>query len=655
MGRLWPYAKFADANGNPVSLTKDYRSTYIDTAGGGHLLDWKYYPLEDYKHSVSTSQNQDILLNLGLKYTLLNGLDFDVKYQYEKQSDNGRTLNDLESYYTRDMINRYSQVDYSTGTVTYGIPKGGILDLSNSTLTSYGIRGQLNYNKVWGDHVISAIGGGEVRQNRTTSSTNRLYGYDDNKLTFGYVDYFNPSYIDFISGSTTPAPNNDDINELVNRFVSYYGNIAYTYQEKYTISGSTRRDASNLFGVTTNDKWKPLWSAGISWDVSKERFYKSKLLPFLRIRATLGYSGNVDPNKPAVTTVTYLGTSPYTNAPYTQFTSYYNPDLTWETSKQVNVGLDFRIAKNIITGSIEYYYKKNTNLFGPVQLDYTTGIQTITKNVASSKGEGIDISLNSKNIDKKIKWNTQFNFSFNRDRVKDYYLSTNQGSQFVGALNISGIIGKPVYSIFSYRWAGLDAKTGDPQGYVNKQVSKDYNSITGSSTTISDLVYHGPALPTIFGSIGNTISYHAFSLAIDITYKFGYYFRRESINYASLFTTWNGHGDYYNRWQKTGDELHTNVPSLTYPLASSRDDFYSNSEVLVVKGDHIRLQYINISYDFARNHNMKNYFKSLQIYGNVANVGIIWRANKEGLDPEYQGNNTIPPSKTFSLGIRIGL
>jgi TonB-linked SusC/RagA family outer membrane protein len=652
-GKLWPYAEFADGNGNPNPLTRDYRSTYIDTAGQGLLLDWKYYPLEDYQHSTSSIQMQDILLNIGMKYKILDVLNFDISYQYERQVSDGKTLNDLQSYYTRNLINLYSTVDYATGVVNYGIPKGGMLDFSHNILNSYAGRGQLNYNTEWKNHRVTVIAGGEIRQNQTGQNNNRLYGYDNDKLTFGYVDYYSPTYTNLITGTQTQAPNADNIAGLLNRFVSIYGNIAYTYKNKYTLSASARRDASNLFGVSTNDKWKPLWSMGTSWNISNEPFYKSKFLPYLKLRATYGYSGNVDPNKPSVTTISYTGHEIYTNTPYSDFESYYNPDLTWEVSGQMDIGLDFKVLK-IITGSIDYYHKRNKNLFGRANLDYTSGLISVIKNVASSVGNGIDISINSSNINRVLKWNTQFNLSFNKDKVTDYFLATNQGSQFVGAVNISGIKGKPVYSIFSYRWAGLDPNTGDPQGYLGKEISKDYNSITGTGTTLSDLVYHGSALPTVFGSMGNTFTYRSASISIGIIYKFNYYFRRESIDYSSLFSSWNGNGDFYNRWQKSGDELHTNVPSLIYPSTSSRDDFYNNSETLVERGDYIRLQYINIGYDVLRNKISKSGFKALQIYGNIANLGILWRANKEGIDPEYYGYNIIPPSKSFSIGIRAG-
>jgi len=648
-GKLWPYARLADENGDPVPLTKDIRATYADTAGGGKLLDWKYYPLDDYRHAVAKNDVQDILINAGLKYIILNGLDIEVKYQYEKQVAYNRTLNDEASYYARNLVNQYSSID--NGIVQYGIPRGGILDLSQSALVSHGLRSQLNYSRNFAAHRVSALAGAELRQNQTAANGQRLYGYDDSKTTFGYVDYFSQTYTNFINGDRTSAQNSDFIHELLNRFVSLYANFSYTYRDKYTLSGSARRDASNLFGVATNDKWKPLWSTGIAWNISKESFYQSKILPFLKLRATYGFSGNVDPNRPAVTTISFTGTSGLTNRPYSDFQSYFNPGLTWETSGQMNIGLDFKIA-NLVDGSIDYYHKRNSNLFGQSELDYTTGIVNIIRNVASSTGKGLDVQILSKNINRKFKWNSNLNFSYNTDKVSNYHLFSDQGKDFLGAVNISGIKGKPVYSVYSYQWAGLDPATGDPQGYdANKQVTKDYYNLI-ETTTINQLVYHGPALPKIFGSFGNTFEYGSLAVSIGIIYKFGHFLRNESISYSSLYTSWGGHGDYYKRWIKSGDELFTHVPSMIFPAEGSRDDFYSNTSPLIERADHIRLQYINIGYNLRQPVFKKSAYKNATVYFNAGNVGVLWRANKSGIDPEYKGGDQLPPPLTLSIGLR---
>jgi hypothetical protein len=198
--------------------------------------------------------------------------------------------------------------------------------------------------------------------------------------------------------------------------------------------------------------------------------------------------------------------------------------------------------------------------------------------------------------------------------------------------------------------AGLDPETGDPLGYLSKEISKDYNSIINSVTSADSLVYSGPATPRFYGSLGNTFSWKGFSLSANIIFKLGYYFRKPSISYSTLFSNGNGNPDFSKRWQQPGDEKTTNVPSMVYPVVSNRDNFYLLSQNTVDRADHIRLQFINLSYDFSRLLAPKSIFKSLQLYINAANLGILWRANKDGLDPEYP--STLPPSKTYTIGLR---
>jgi TonB-dependent SusC/RagA subfamily outer membrane receptor len=325
-GAIPPYTMLADAAGNALPLYKDYRQTYTDTAGGGKLLNWNYYPLTDYMFTHTSSVISDVVGNLGFRYKLNKDLSIEGKYQYERQTVTGRTLYDQQSYYTRNLINTYSQPDYTTGQVTYIVPLGAILDLSSGLLESHQARGQLNYNKSWGNNSITAIAGGEIRQAHTTSDGYRTYGYDDNILTSVNVDAAN-TYPNFVTGNYDYIPTNASFSDNLNRFVSVYANAAYTWLNRYTLSASARRDASNIFGVNTNNKWSPLWSLGSSWEISREKFYASALLPYLKARLTYGFSGNVDPNLSAVTTISYLSTSPYTQTPFAQVANFYNPIL----------------------------------------------------------------------------------------------------------------------------------------------------------------------------------------------------------------------------------------------------------------------------------------------------------------------------------------
>ncbi|MGH2565054.1 MAG: hypothetical protein ACRDE5_11105, partial [Ginsengibacter sp.] len=234
---LYPYAQLADANGNLLPIVKSLRQSYKDTAGAGKLLDWNYYPLDDYKHTQTTTTIDHWLANLGLQYRLLNNFEFVFKYQLEKQETAGNTLNDLNSYTTRDLINRFSQLNRSAGVVKYIIPYGDILYQSGAAILSQNLRGQVNFNKVWSGNKIAAIVGAELREIKNTTDANTIYGYDHDHLSVSNIDFVN-TYPSFLNGASLMIPNGLSFSEQQNHFVSAYANGAYTYSEKYTVSAS---------------------------------------------------------------------------------------------------------------------------------------------------------------------------------------------------------------------------------------------------------------------------------------------------------------------------------------------------------------------------------------------------------------------------------
>lgn len=655
-----PYLQFADNNGNAVVMPSIYDQNYKESLAGIGLLDWNYYPLNNWQYSTTKSNSTETILQTAIGYKIIKGLNAELKYQYQRTQNLDNTLFDENSYYARNYINNYAVVN-SDGSITFAVPKGGVLDKSNSLTGTHNLRGQLNYNYSWLKHSITAIGGGEIRETGNQYEGNRYYGYNTHNLTANSID-FSSQYPSFVTGDRDYIPRGQSMREKNTRFVSIYTNAAYTYNQKYTISGSVRRDASNLFGLKTNDQWNPFWSAGFGWNVSDENFYSFPWLPYLKLRGSYGFNGNIDPAMVAATTIIYdPEPSILTGSAMARIDQYYNPNLKWETSRIINLALDFATQNQRVSGSIDFFTKKGTNLFGTAPLDYTTGITTMLWNVAGMKGRGLDLELKTVNINSQaFKWNSILNFSIYHDEVTDYYRQNTFASDFVSTtgamLPVTGIKGLPVYSIFAYPWAGLDSETGDPKGYLNGEVSKDYSAITGSEKGIEDLTYFGSAIPTYYGSFTNSLNYRNFGIDIGITYKFGYFFRRNSINYTNLFVSRRGHSDYEKRWQKPGDETVTYVPSNRYASNSARDQFYNGSSVLVEKGDHVRVQYINLSYELRKENLHKLPVKSLQLYVSINNLGIIWRANNQNLDPDYSwGDFSLRPTTSFSLGLRAQL
>lgn len=644
-----PYLQFADQSGNPVSVPKVYNQDYKLSLGAGKLLDWNYYPLTNWKNEVSSGKETELILNAGINYKIAEGISADLSYQYQNDNGTSGTLNNENSYYARNYVNLYSVIN-DNGSVSYNVPQGSIFAQNTSQNTVSNFRAQGNFDRKWGRHALNAIMGGEMRSSHSDYVNTMYYGYNPNNKSFINVNY-NLRYLTSM-GTRSYLYDGNSLGDRSTRFMSLYTNMAYTFDGKYTVSGSARRDASNLFGLNTNDQWNPFWSTGLAWNISKEKFYSLSLLPLLKIRGSYGFSGNIDPAMVAVSTIRYFATSPYTQSQMAMFTNYYNPKLRWETTGITNVGVDFETKNQVLSGSVEWYQKKGKHLFGQAPLDYTTGITSLLWNVAGMKGQGWDIELHSRNINRKFSWNTSFNLSFYKDKITEYYLSNTIGRQFVvSSVPVSGVIGKPVYSIFAYQWAGLDPQTGDPRGFLNGEVSSDYAALIGSETKLEDLTYFGSAVPTAFGNFTNTFGYRNWNLDIGISYKLGYWFRRSSINYTKLFTEWTTNSDYSQRWQQPGDERFTDVPSLRYETNSSRDDFYAGSAALVEKGDHVRLQYITLNYTFTQPY--QKLFNKMQLYTNIANVGILWKATDSDRDPDYNmGNFTLLPPLTLTLGLR---
>jgi TonB-linked SusC/RagA family outer membrane protein len=655
----YPYAQLADGAGNPLAVNQ-YRQSYLDTAGQGLLLDWNDRPLDELKLADNTSTLTNYRFNTGLKYKWQHGLDINLFYQYSGGNTETDNYQSQQTYYTRNLINSFSQIDFSSGTVTYPVPLGGILNLATSSYQSNNLRGQLNYSHAWRDEGrLNFIAGTEIRSITTQARSSALYGYDKTLQQSALVDYvdFFPDYIHPYQSATISS--NISNLETINRYFSYFANAAYSYRLKYTLSGSFRRDESNLFGVNANQKGVPLWSAGTAWEISRENFYHISALPYLRLRITEGYNGNINNSVSAYTTASASPFPNNFNAPFQTILNPPNPSLRWERVNIVNFGLDFGLRNKRLDGSIEYYRKNGEDLIGQSPVAPQTGVPVFTGNTADMKGNGLDLTLNTVNvIHRSFMWMTNFLFSFTQDKISVYKKATGALYLYMNAGTLNPLVGHPLYSIYGYKSLGLDS-AGNPQGILAGKTSENYGAIANSSD-FNDVRYMGSANPTIFGSLRNTFVQGPFSLSFNITYKLGYYFRRPSLNEYQLISLANVQGgdDYGKRWQKPGDEKITRVPSLVYPVNNSRSDFYTYSQDLIEKGDHIRLKDIQFSYDITKKQWSKMPGQSIRLYLYASNIGILWRANKEGLDPDYvpnYNNLVVPDPRTLSAGIKINL
>ncbi len=641
---LYPYASLADGEGNFLSIPRFYNSSFLERANADGLLDWNYRPLADRDKSTYKAWNRHLYLNFNLHYDILPFLKADLIYGYEHSNTKSESLSGEDSFEVRDLINKYTRI--VNGAKLYDFPFGAILRNADNEMQSHRGRVQVSFNKSFGgDHVLNALIGTELYTRNADQRSSGSYGYNAKVLSRKSMDYnaIYQLYGGLGYGFMTPL---DSYAGTLSRTVSMYFNGLYEYKGKYGLSFSARKDAANSFGTNVNSQWNPLWSAGLSWQIAKEKFMKeTDWIDHLKLRSTFGYGGVQPYGALNKTVIGYVGNSNYSNLPYALIGSPPNPGLKWETVRTLNFGMDLSIYGGKLMANLDYYRKKSFDLLSDDPLDPTSGYLLLTKNVGQIATHGIDLTLASSGRFGKGYWQSSINFSYSKNKVTDYRGTIGATSLYLdGGQTLMPLLGKSLYPVFSYKSAGLDPVNGDPRGYKNGDISKDYQALTTDS--LQYLNYHGTALPPIYGAWNTTIGYGKFYLDFSLLFKFGHYFKKKSIVYGSLFDSWDGHADFAKRWQQPGDELTTTVPSMQYPNDSYRDLFYQHSSNNIVKGDLIRVQNIRLGYNFGLNDKK---IKG-QLYIGANNVGLIWRKNKENLDPDYLD---LPAPRVISVGGNI--
>lgn len=647
----YPYSHLMNEDGSSAVFYTDYRQGYVSNPPNQVSRDWLYRPLEEIALNDNSTNTQEVRLFGGAKVTVLEDLNLSLKYQYRDRNADQRIIRDLESHYMRNLLNRYTQPN---GQSVY--PNGGEFRQTTNSINEHNGRAQLDFRKKWQeDHDVFALAGAEVRQLKGNRIITTLNGFNPEFLTSNSrVDYFTRYNVLPRGTALISAPLNS-LNESVDRFISYYGNADYTYKQKYTLTSSVRTDASNIFGVKTNQKWIPLWSAGAAWQLDRESFFTINWLSKLKLRLSYGYNGNVNTGATAFLTANYLS-SGLTGFRFADIRSPGNPQLRWERVAIKNLGLDFSSKANRISGAFDFYIKDGKDLFGDIHMDPTNGIAADNLlrnqiNYANTRTKGYDIDLQTINTQGIWEWTTQLYVSYSNEKVTEYdnsipVLGRDYLSSFTPPTK-----GLPMNGLYSYPSFDLNNE-GNPLVFLDGEWSTDYGRYY-QNTIFEDLIYHGSRIPSYTGSVRNTLNYRDFALSANIMWKAGYYFMASSVHYRLLLEGSDSHQDYRQRWQKPGDELITKVPAQPKTIDRNRDEVYLHSASLVEKGDHVRLKDINISYQFK-----SGFFNSqaIRVYFIANNLGILYQANKRGVDPDlHQSRYSYIQPTNYTLGFKLSL
>jgi len=432
-------------------------------------------------------------------------------------------------------------------------------------------------------------------------------------------------------------------------FLSYFFRANYSFKDKYLAGLSVRTDGSSRFGP--NKRYGTFPAASLGWIISQEDFLKdSKVLNFLKLRASYGLTGNAEIGEYEY--LSLYGISNYPSLPGFVPTQLGNPDLHWEKTTQADVGIEFGFLGNRLSGEVDYYNKRTTDLLLNVNIPSSTGFDVITRNLGKLRNQGLELTLNSVNIDGAFRWTTSFNIAFNRNKITDL-----QG-QIIESGQQRAVEGEAIGVFYLQKYLGVDPETGDAL-----YMDKDGKPTTNYGQAVRTVV--GNANPDYTGGFTNNFSYKGVDLSAFFTFVQG----NEIYNRAGAYESAGFSGGFDNqtteilrRWQKPGDI--TDVPrvSISYPTgqrASSR---------WIYDGSYIRLKTLTLGYTLPKQVLSVLKINSARLYLSGYN---LWTKTDYISDPEVNttplGSSsetdrnvaggtdfyTIPQARTFVVGLNV--
>ena len=612
---------------------------FLRDATGGLSLDISGQPQYDLGNGTNTGQSvnsirpsrggENVLANLNLgkenrrrtsylgsvfaEIQIVEWLKFRTNFSYENYLFDSYSFDD-------DLLSFASNV-------------GGRVSQDRDITTTVNAIQSLNFNKNFGKHGIAA------------DLITEAYTYEFDNLGAQGTGFL-PN-VNILDGATSPeAVTGNVVSERIN---SYLARLAYNFDQKYFIEGSFRRDGSTRF--SEDNRWGNFFSVGGSWIVSNENFLAdNNTINYLKLRGSYGELGN---NRG-------IGFFPYQSIFNLGWNNEGNtgillsgvadPDISWEKTESLNVGIDFELLNGVISGTVDYYSKESVDLIYDKPIPSSTGVNEIRTNIGALKNYGWEVTLNSNNVSTDdFTWTSGINFSLDNNKITEL-----TQDQFINGSKLWKE-GNSIFDWYIREWAGVDPADGfgmwyqdvlDTDGEVTGRVTtKDYDTATRYETGSS-------SLPDIIGGFTNYIKYKQFDLSILVNFSFGGTLL--DTDYSGLISQFSNpgsahHVDIRNRWQKPGD-------ITDYPLLLAGNNSHaSRSTRFLFDNDYVRLKSLTFGYNLPSSLTDRIGLSSFRLFVQADNI-FTWQSHK-GIDPEqaFNGltNNRSPLSKTITTGAII--
>jgi TonB-linked SusC/RagA family outer membrane protein len=662
-----PHQMLLDENGDYINIPNGMNYLPAMTTVPFEKFPYKftYNPIEEINNRNITVKSLDTRVTGALFIKIIDGLSLESRVQYEYNNTFNKSIYNENTYTVRSAVNAAATWDQTAGTVTLNLPKGGFLDQSRSEVKALTVRNQLNYRKTFGKHDFIALAGFELSDRVSQSYSNpRTYGYDDTKLSVGtFPNGPGGSSVKLIKnwlGSNQTFSYTNGFSYATRRFFAGYANASYTYDAKYSVSGSIRTDASNFITDDPKYRYAPFWSIGASWNINKEDFMANvNFVDRLTARLTFGYNGNVDVTtsfQPLITPSSSVNT--YTLEGTTSISSMGNPSLRWEKTGTWNLGFDYSLLNGNIYGSLDIYSKYTKDLIATISIPAVNGSTSTKMNNAemSNKGFEIEIGTTQKIHKDRIWWRGSLNFAYNKNRITKLFISQVSASNLYGGSYVEGYNSS---ELWCFKYAGLKnegtAENPNWQPHVQGPGDVTYNFTGWTPGDGRDYMLHmGTTVAPFTLGFTSDFKIYDFNLSFILTGKFGHVFQRQSFNYP---VWWNGAVIPNQKYSEVvnGDPMEI-VPlpqNVNEPRFYFWDRFYPYLSYLVENASHIRMQEINLSYNLPQSVLQKIDLRRAQIYFQCNDVFTI-QANKFGEDPEYPIGTQNPQPK-FTFGLKFDL
>lgn len=638
--------------------------------------------LNEMDRSGQTANGSFYTASANLTYQMIPGLQLNAVLSYTAGNTDERT-------WFEEKTNRNDEIrgDFAGQPLNDVMPFGGELQQSNNRQNNYTVRAQANFSRFIDanqKHQVNATVGTEISSSKNSSIAQVRRGYyPERGFTFANIDLsVYKSYSAWLQRYGQAV-----IGEGLMNLVSGYMNASYIYDDRFIIGASTRSDFSNAFGSRSNERFLPTVSLSGRWNMHNDIFKDLKWVNLAALRISYGIQGNMLPNQTPYTIIDKTGFNSRYQGFGATIVAYPNPNLKWEKTDSYNAGIDFSLFNNRINGTVSWFYKKTTNAFLPKKVSLMNGTGQYIVNGGILENRGIELAFNFTPINNMGSNGNRKGFVWRIDPQLGQVFNKLLNSSVNPTSNIlfdsrnitytdylSGkvpIDGKSINTFFSYRFKGLD-NNGIPVFYGSEpehaaDLNDRYKKMSKEDIFELLMVESGRREPVVQGGVSNYFGYRNWTLNFTFTYSLGNKIRLLKIASGEYGTyrpssQQNLRKEFVNRWRYPGDELHTNIPGVSGstinpwwmsgigydgPLfAENYYQMYDASDIRVVKGDYLKLQSLDLSYNFTPAICSKLNMKAARL--SLAGTNLFTIADKDlrGQDPTQSGSS---PGITLSL------